>query len=120
MIAERSWATGCAPREGGGVRTLVVEAARKGEASESASDAASVGSISARFFKESGWGCFHPNSSKNRAQVEPSQAAEGRTHVFLSLPVMGCSGELAAEKEVGLNAPSRARQPGARACPGTG
>ena len=85
MIAERSWATGCAPREGGGVRTLVVEAARKGEASESASD-----------------------------------AAEGRTCVFLSLPVMGCSGELAAEKEVGLNAPSRARQPGARACPGTG
>ena len=27
--------------------------------------AASVGSTSARFFKESGWGCFHANSSIN-------------------------------------------------------
>ena len=34
--------------------------------------AASVGSTSARFFKESGWGCFHANSSINRRFIEES------------------------------------------------
>ena len=42
-----------------------------------------LGVLSSEFFNKSGWGCFHANSSKNpvggalknRAEVEPSQAA---------------------------------------------